>query len=212
MNFNWLIDRLHEDRNISTSLNEEKTILIIEKKNRCESLSISIISSNQPSLDDIINITGKYNTDFILTKKDTLINGEILEFLEKKEKIIGSYGDVFRIMNQEYNFPYLPPEVRFILRNLKQHTKIRNIRRLDNKRYLISRHGLEDVTVIALYDYDLAVEAVRSAVDVYGKFDAIFKGNPNGRISKNAYELANSMNIKVLMWGELLGELNRKWT
>lgn len=115
-------------------------------------------------------------------------------------------------MNQEYNFPYLPPEVRFILRNLKQHTKIRNIRRLDNKRYLISRHGLEDVTVIALYDYDLAVEAVRSAVDVYGKFDAIFKGNPNGRISKNAYELANSMNIKVLMWGELLGELNRKWT
>lgn len=32
MNFNWLIDRLHEDRNISTSLNEEKTILIIEKK------------------------------------------------------------------------------------------------------------------------------------------------------------------------------------
>lgn len=211
MKFNWLIDRLNEDRNISTSLNKEKTVLTIDRKNRDESLTISIIHSNKPSLEDIINITEKYNTDFILSKKETFINGEILEFLEKKEKTIGSYGDVFRIMDQEYNYPYLPPEVKFILRNLKQHTKVRQIKRLDTKRYLISRHGLEDVIVIALYDYDLGIEAIRSAVDIYGQFDAVFKGNPNGRISSSAYEFANSMKIKVLMWGELLGELNRKW-
>jgi hypothetical protein len=58
----------------------------------------------------------------------------------------------------------------------------------------------------------LSIEAIRTTLDGFKKFDAILKSNPNGRISTSAYEVADSRKIKVLWWRELLGELNKKWS
>jgi hypothetical protein len=101
--------------------------------------------------------------------------------------------------------------VHFITRGLEQHDKVLKVRRLDNKRYEISRIALETVVIIALNDYDLGVESIRNAVSEFEKFDAVLKSNPNGSITSSALKLADSREIKTFKWGELMGKLNLKW-
>jgi hypothetical protein len=39
----------------------------------------------------------------------------------------------------------------------------------------------------------------------------VLKSNPNGNITTAAEELADSLELKIFTWGELLGKLNAKW-
>jgi hypothetical protein len=210
-NFSWLIEKLKENKKVESTLLLNENILKVVRTGG-EPLNICASSLNTFTLKETKELLEKYNADFILhTAREPFIHGSIFDYLDLKESVIGGYGDLFRVINQDYNWPYLPPSVHFITRGLKQHTKVNDVRRLDNKRYEISRHDLETVTIIALDDYDLGIESIRNAVDKYESFDAVLKSNPNGRISTTAIELADSRKIKVFKWGELLGKLNQKW-
>jgi hypothetical protein len=208
----WIVDRLADKKEIaSTSIVGTGLLNIVRKDG--PPLSVTASPLNAFGLNDVKMILQSNDADFVLhTFKDPFIDGSVYSYLDSERKVIGGFSDFFRVLNQEDNWPYLPKEVRFIVRGLEQHTKVSSVQRLDNKRYEISRYGLETVTIIALYDYDLSVESIRDAVDNFGSFDAVLKANPNGRISSSAVELADSREIKVFKWGELLGKLNHKWT
>jgi hypothetical protein len=209
--FNWIVEKLANNENVgSTNIINESILNIVRKEG--ESLTVSLTTLESFTISDIKEISDRYNTDFILhTFREPFVNGAVFDYLESKEKTLGGFGDLFRVIDQGFNWPFLTPEVRFIKRGLEQHTKVSDVRRLDNKRYEISRNGLEAVIIIALNDYDLGVDSIREAVDKYQKFDAVLKSNPNGRISTDAITLADSREIKVFKWGELLRQLNFKW-
>ena len=210
--FEWIIEKLESNEEVNSTIVKPETVLTIERTNGSE-LSVTTTSIDTFNLDNIKSVIKAQKADFILhTSKEPFVKGSVFEYLEERKIVLGGFGDLMRVVNQGYNFPYLPPDVRFIVRGLKQHTKVSSVRRLDNKRYKIERYGLETVTIIALNDYDLGIEAIRSAVDEFGQFDAVLKSNPNGRITSSAVELADSREIKVFKWGELLGKLNLKWT
>ena len=107
---------------------------------------------------------------------------------------------------------YIDRETLFRERGLNQHDRVKDFVRLDDNRYIISRHELPDVTVIFLYDYELSADAVRTAISECGSFQAIIKMNRNGSISTHAHQAATHTGRRILGWGEFLGELNRKWT
>jgi len=209
--FNWIIEKLGDNDKIKSTMVDNDGLLHIE---RVEGVPLRVINSPLEifTYKDIKPLADINNVDFILhTFKEPYVNGDVFEYLGIKRKVLGGYGDLFRVLGQEFNYPYLPPEVKFIIRGLAQHTKVSNVRRLDDRRYEISRHGLETVIIVSLNDYDLGVESIRNAVDKYRTFDAVLKSNPNGRISTSALELSDSREIKVFKWGELLGKLNQKW-
>lgn len=209
--YNWIIERLNENNKIKSTKIDNENVLHI---NRVDGPSLRLVNSSLElfTYNDIKPLADQANVDFILhTFKEPYITGDVFEYLDIKRKVLGGYGDLFRVLNQDFNYPYLPPEVKFIKRGLEQHTKVRNVRRLDDRRYEITRHGLETVIIVALNDYDLGTESIRSAIDKYRTFDAVLKSNPNGRITTSALELSDSREIKVFKWGELLGKLNHKW-
>jgi hypothetical protein len=209
--YNWIIERLQENDKIkSTNIDSDNVLHII----RVDGPPLRLVNSSLEifTYKDVKPLADQENVDFILhTFKEPYVSGDVFEYLDVKRKVLGGYGDLFRVLNQDFNYPYLPPEVKFIKRGLEQHTKVSNVRRLDDRRYEISRHGLETVIIVALNDYDLGTESIRSAVDKYRTFDAVLKSNPNGRITTSALELSDSREIKVFIWGELLGKLNHKW-
>lgn len=209
--FNWIIETLESNKKVESTTIISDTLLNISRTDG-PPLSVTKTSLDSFTVADINKILDIQDAEFILhTLKEPYINGSVFDFLDSKQKILGGFGDLIRVVNKGNNWPYLPPDVHFIIRGLKQHTKVSNVRRLDNKRYEISRQGLESVIIIALNDYDLGIESIRAAVDEYDTFDAVFKSNPNGSITSSAVELTNSREIKVLKWGELLSKLNIKW-
>lgn len=209
--FEWITEKLQDDDEIESIDILSENLLMISRKNGAE-LYITKTILNRFEVRDIETILNNQKADFILhTSKEPFIDGNVFEYLNSKKIVLGGFGDLMRTVRQNDNWPYLPPDVHFIMRGLEQHTKVSKVRRLDNKRYEISRHGLETVVIIALNDYDLGIESVRSAVAEFAKFDAVLKSNPNGSITTSAVKLADSREIKVLKWGELMGKLNLKW-
>lgn len=209
--FEWITEKLQDDDAIESIDTLSENLLMISRKDGAE-LYVTKTILNRFEVIDIETILSNQNADFILhTSKEPFIDGSVFEYLNAKRKVLGGFGDLMRTVRQSDNWPYLPPDVHFIMRGLEQHTKVSKVRRLDNKRYEISRHGLETVVIIALNDYDLGIESVRSAVSEFAKFDAVLKSNPNGSITTSAVKLADSREIKVLKWGELMGKLNLKW-
>jgi hypothetical protein len=210
--FEWILEKLEDNDDISSTEIVSDSLLRINRKEG-ESITITKTTLSKISLSDVKSILVNQDADFILhTAKEPWIFGGVFEFLYRKRKVIGGFGDLFRVLRQDNNYPYLPSQVHFIIRGLEQHTKVSNVRRLDNKRYEIERYGLETVIIIALDDYDIGIESVRSAVNDFDKFDAVLKSNPNGSITSSAVTLADSRELKVFKWGQLLGILNRKWT
>lgn len=210
--FEWIREKLNGYASVGSTEIISSDVLRITRK---EGEPLTVTTSDHVSFDvaKIRTILGKNDVDFILhTTKEPLITGDVFDYLEGEQKVLGGFGDVLSIVNQETNWPFYSKDVQFIMRGLRQHTKVSEVRRLDNKRYEITRHGLEPVTIIALYDYDLGIESIRDAIDKYRTFDAVLKANPNGQISTSGYELTESKKIRVLWWRELLGALNNKWT
>ena len=209
--FEWLVEKLEDNENVDSTAIVSENLLTI-KRTDGSNLNVTKSTLNHFIISDIKNILSVQNADFILhTPKQPFVDGSVFYYLESKQIVLGGFGDLTRVVNQGHNFPYLPPDVHFIFRGLKQHTKVSGVRRLDNKRYEVERHGLETVTIIALNDYDLGVESIRAAVDEFDKFDAVLKSNPNGKITTSALELADSREIKAFKWGELMSKLNLKW-
>ncbi len=64
------------------------------------------------------------------------------------------------------------------------------------------------IKVLALNEYDLTADAVRTGIDSHGKCSIILTSNPNCRPSGESIRAADSAGAKVLSWGELLCALN----
>ena len=116
---------------------------------------------------------------------------------------------MFRFINQEYNWPYENPEVRFILRGVSQHNKVSSIKRIDSRRYEIERYSRKKDIILALNDYDLSAESVRNGKELYKDFNIILTSNPNARVTSDAYSVAKDINVRIMSFGQLLGYLKK---
>lgn len=204
--FDWVRSRLDDNHILSITIENE--VMDITRKNK-NILRVSAIDLTYISLSEIKEHLEHTDCDFILhINKNVLIEGTVYSYLEGLNKVIGDFGDLFRVAGNDYNFPYYNPEVFFILRGLKQHDKVLDVKRLDNQRYEIFRKNGKSIVIISLNDYDLGIESVRTAIDKFRAFDIVLSSNPNARVSSAAKSLADSLNFKILRWGELYKEIN----
>ena len=148
--FDWVISKLEENDKVESTDIDKDGLLNIHRVEG-EQVRVTYSSLERFTYSDIEALPDLNNVDFILhTVKEPYINGDTFEYLNSKQKVLGGFSDLFRVINQGHNWPYSPSDVFFIDRGLNQHTKVSSIRRLDNKRYEISRHGLETVIIVAL--------------------------------------------------------------
>lgn len=140
--------------------------------------------------------------------KNAVYHGSAISYADTNSFGIGGLGDLFVAINENSYRHYLSKEGRFILRGLEQHTKVSSVNRITNRLYEVHRHGFGPIKVLALNEYDLTADAVRTGIDSHGKCSIILTSNPNCRPSGESIRAADSAGAKVLSWGELLGALN----
>ena len=204
----WIASKINEhDEVIKTEYDQINNLLIVTRKKGL-SFTLAVMSEKIVSLSDIPKDYLQNKVNFLVNiPKDPFVRGNVYETLKNNKICFGGVGDLFRYINQDYNWPYENPEVRFILRGVSQHDKVSQIKRLDSRRYEIERYFGESVIILALNDYDLSAESVRNGKELYKDFSIILTSNPNARVTSDAYRVAKELNVRILSFGQLLGYL-----
>lgn len=208
---NWLIESIGEHNQVLSVNIESDNVINIQRKEGIP-LRVAAISSKVTSFSIVTDIVKAHSFEFLLNiPKDAYTDGEIFEYLDSKKISYGGLGDLYRVLSEDENWPYKPKEVAFIMKGLEQHSKVSSVKRLDDRRYSISRKNLPTVIIVALNDYDFNTESVRNGKQIYKTFDGILASNPNARITGAAENIAESLGVKIYKWGQLLGALNNIW-
>ena len=208
---NWIIQNIKKHDNVASISIEVDNVMLIQRKEGVQ-IRVAVISSQITGSSLVFDTVDNSSFDFLLNiPKNSYTIGSIFEYLDSKKISYGGLGDLFRLLSNERNWPYQPQEVAFIMRGLRQHDKVANVRRLDDRRYLIIRKNFPDVVILALNDYELNTESIKNGKEVYKDFDAILTSNPNARMTEEAASITSSMKIPVFQIRDLLIQLNRAW-
>jgi hypothetical protein len=151
--------------------------------------------------------------DFVVNiPKAAYIVGNTYELAAERNFGFGGFGDLLSALNSQSPRTYVNSEFSFVLRSLRQHTKVCSVTRLDDRRLLVDRNGLDSVVVLVLNDYELTADHVRNGIERYGDFQAIVCSNPNSRVTTGASQAADESGVRIFNWKEFFQQLNRKWT
>ncbi len=209
---NWALDKIKTLEEVFSVEVIEGNLILIRRLNGSE-IRVATFSYSELNLINVREIIDVYKFDFLLNiKSETIYRGEIYSYLDDKKISFGSLSDLYRVISQSENWPYLHRDVKFVLRGLIQHSKVFKVERLDNKRLnIIRKSGLSSVIIVATNDYEVNAESIRKLKDDYNNFDAILASNPSGRITSQAYSVATMLDVPLYNWSELYTELNKRW-
>jgi len=82
--------------------------------------------------------------------------------------------------------------------------------RLNSCTYLILKLNGQSVRVLAINEYDLTSDAIRSGIEKYGQPDIVLASNPNSRLSTDTRSTAAFSGTNILTWKQLLAALRHE--
>lgn len=172
-------------------------------------VQIATLSTGVVRYADLHRLSEGYDIEFAMNiQKDVVIEGRALRFAQENAFGVGGIADLYVAANDTEFRDYLPKETCFILLGLRQHSAVTNVVRENNRMYRVQRISGSDVLILALNEYDVTAETVRNGVDRFGVCDVILTSNPNAGVSQESLAAADSIGIRILAWGDLLGALN----
>lgn len=208
----WVATGLRESENIKKVEVLSDQVLRISREDYDPYIA-GIVSSKCVDADTIRSIVkSNLGAEIIINvPKVSYWTGEALSLAKSNNIATGAYGDLYRVLDLEDVRSFQPKETEFIERGLEQHSRISSFERIYDRVYDIGRtNGLSDLTVAMLHEYELTADHIRTARNWYGDFSIVVITDPNGRAMASASEVAETMNIEILKWGEFLGRLNKK--
>jgi len=205
----WTADKVNNHEDVQSITIVSSNLLSITTKQSRKPLLIATLSVDPVERQDLVRVHSRNDIEFMMNApKGAVYKCEALSYAEENSFGLGGLGDLYSAIGRNLFRGYLPKEMSFILRGLRQHTKVQSVLRITDRLYKVNRHILGPVIVLALNEYDLTAEAVRTGIERHGQCDIILASNPNCRPSTESIDAARSAGCRVLKWGELLGALN----
>lgn len=170
-----------------------------------------IISKRDVVADDVHAVLGEEpDVDIIINVPSSGVwQGSGIFATQLAGVAFGGMGDLQSCIDREDPSAYVKSEYEFIERGLRQHNRVQAIIREADRLFLLHRNGLPEIRVLALYEYELTADHIRTARERYGSFDLVLISNPNGRPTEGAANVAAELGVELLMFRELLSRLNR---
>ncbi|MFT7404681.1 hypothetical protein [Zhongshania sp.] len=205
----WICEKLISNDKVLEAVPSGDNLIQLTVKEYVPDITVATMSNRRLIMSNMPSSCSKFNIDFLLNiPKDAFIDGDVLDFAASSRFGVGGLGDLYIAINENIFREYIPKEVRFIMRGLQQHSAVNNVIRANSRSYIISRHVAKPLRVLALNEYDLTADTLRSGIEKYGECDFFLASNPNCRLSEAASEAACHAGAGVLMWRQLLGALN----
>jgi hypothetical protein len=205
----WACTKLIENGGIKSARAIGTNHIELSVKDVQQPVHIATMSVEAVTAVDLQEVVSSRSIEFAMNiKGDALYDRSAIQFSKSVPIGLGGLGDLYTAAGEREFRNYLPKEARFILRGLEQHTAVSTVERLNNRLYLIERRAKSPLVILSLNDYDLTADSVRSGIQRFGNCDVILSSNPNCRASRESIAAAGHCGVKLLKWGELLGELN----
>jgi hypothetical protein len=173
------------------------TVTIAEP--RVEPSSFEHLLDSSPAIEFVVNIP-----------KESFWTGAAIECASRRSVGWGGLRDLYSAIALPEPCLYVRKEFEFVERGLRQHKTVSSLDRVYDRKYVVRRLGLEDVTVVILNEYELTADHVRTARGRYGPFDAILITDPNGGPTSSARGAAESIGASIYKWGEFLSSLGKR--
>lgn len=203
----WTAKKLTDHNMVESIATIAANVIEITRKKGRSNISVYTTSRKKLSRANYVSIVESHpGLSFVanLTNESVITGGAIAEAAGQGIPI-GAMGDLFRIIGMQDVSTYVNPRVVFVTRGLRQHSRVLEVTRLDNRRYQIARRDLPEVTILEFDDYEITADVLRSRIEMFGAFDAFLASNPNARRTGSASAVAESTRRPIYMWGELMG-------
>lgn len=138
----------------------------------------------------------------------TLWSGSAIDYIHSASAAFGSLGDAYRASSNGNAGSYRNKNMAFFIKGMNQHTNVTNVAYVYENVFYVDRVRGKSLTVAVVDAYNMSAEDVRNAKAQFGHLDIIVKSTSYGSITDQAKTAAESMNVQVLKFGELMGRLN----
>jgi len=125
----WVLAKIKTHDEVSSAEIIEEGVIFIKRISGTQ-IRVGSFSFDELNLKNISKVVDSFKLDFILNiKSEAIYKGEIYSFLDDRKISFGNLSDLYRVISQSENWPYLHRDVKFVLRGLKQHSKVIKIER-----------------------------------------------------------------------------------
>ncbi len=205
----WVAGNLREARDVvDVDVVSDQTLRITRRK--YAPFVAGVVSVIRVEADTVRAVVSQPDVEIVANvPKESFWTGDALRVASERGIATGSYGDLLRVIGLEDVRSFVPKDITFIERGLRQHDRIAGFERVHDRIYHIRRNGMPELVVAMLTEYELTGDHLRTARDRYGAFDLAVITDPNGRATRTATEVAGRLGAEVLNWAGFYGRLNR---
>ncbi len=210
MDHGFIDKALSEIQEVSNLTWESDNLLRITRRSKTDFLAGVLWEKRLVKLDDVTSLLDSDVSVITNIPSSGLWSGDAIHACENRSVAWGRFG-VLQSSIANYDDPseHRDKQVYFAARGIQQHSRVVSFEFIFDKLFLAKLNNGKEVRIALVQAYDLTAEDLRDAHDKIGKFDVALKNNPNGRITPDSYDAAESMGVKVLKFGDLLGFLAR---
>lgn len=203
----WCADKLkHEKVSMIRVLDDNLIEIEIEETGR---VLIATMALKSISLANLPSSALRQDVEFILNiPKDPFFQGDLINFADRVPVGLGGVSDLMRAINKKDLRNYKAQEREFLLRILSMHDSVASVEMLNNATYVIHRNSMAPYKILALNEYDVTADVVRTGLQRFGHSRTIFASNPNGRVTPEGRQAAKDAGSRIVDLRQLLGALN----
>lgn len=206
---NWMDKKLSTKQSVDNVIAHDNQTLTVTTRNGGIYL-VGAVNGGRIELSDLNEYLDGKQLNILIIHGDLLfMSGDAIELLRSKGIAYDSFGRFSTGLDLDNISEHLDKENKFISRGLLQHSAVSSVERLTNKKYMVERHSKPSLIILSVNDYDLSAEAVRTACQIHGSCDIILSSNPYSRITQEATVAAQSMNVQIFKWGDLLSRISK---
>lgn len=206
----WVARRIPiENGVVAVNVTSGNTIEV--NRNGGKTVQVLTLALETISAPELRSLVGENQVDFVVNvPSGSKFEEDVLTIAKDMRFAIGGMGDLLRALDLDDPTTYVPPQARFILRGLQQHSAVESVERIGTNRYRLKGRHWPLLVMIDLNDYELTAEALRQALDEQA-FDFVVASNPNRGPTSAAIEVAKFAGKRLFVWKELLAALNKPW-
>lgn len=207
----WVADKLAEKEKLEIVQRTPDGLLIVRAHDDYE-FSVAVLGvRNVIRQGDVAALfEGGVKPEFLVNvPSSTLWSGCAIDFIHQAPAAFGTLGDVSRAASTGDAPSYRDKNMGFFINAMRQHSNVSSVSYVFDRVFKAERKAGRSLTVAVVDAYNLSAEDVRNARDRLGDFDIVVKSSSHGSITHQADEVAQSMNIEALTFGELMRRLAR---